>query len=83
MLQFNGITIQPKIGADFTTQYGESNTVNAGSTMVNASNPASMRYNTGKVTPNMDSSKIAEQLAKYDTAQPTPLPKSATREWIG
>lgn len=82
MLQFNGMTIQPKIGTDFATQYGENNIVNGGSTMVNATNPAAMRYNIGKVTPNMDSSKIAEQLAKYDTAQPTPLPKSATREWI-
>jgi len=82
-MQLNGINIQSKIGSDFFTQYGEGNSATAASTMVNMISPSAQSYNTDRVTPNMDSSKLAENLARYDTAQAAPMPKTATKQWIG
>ncbi len=83
MFQLNGITMQPKIGSDFITQYGDSNSATAATTMANVTNPAAQNYNIDKVTANTDSANIAHNLAKYDTAQPTILPPTATKSWIG
>lgn len=82
MLQFKGITIQPTAGSNFAAQYGDANSAVAASTMANVTAPSAQSYNIDKVTQNIDSSKLAENLARYDTAQPAPMPKSATREWI-
>ncbi len=82
MFQLNGITMQPKIGTNFAAQYGEANSATAASTMANVSSPSAQSYNIDKVTANMDASKLAENLARYDTAQAAPMPKTATREWI-
>ncbi len=69
MSQINGITLQPKIGSDFALQYGEAASSVASSTMTNASAPSAQFYNTTKVTQNSNPEKIAENIAKYDTAQ--------------
>lgn len=69
MSQINGITLQPKIGSDFALQYGVSGSAIDASTMTNASAPSAQFYNTEKVTQNSNPEKIAENIAKYDTAQ--------------
>ena len=83
MFQFNGITMQPKFGSDFATQYGAANSTLAATTMANVTSPSAQSYNVDKVNPNMDSSKLAEKLAKNDTAHPATLPKTASKQWIG
>lgn len=69
MSQINGITLQPKIGSNFALEYGEAASSVAGSTMTNASAPSAQLYNTTRVTQNSNPEKIAENIAKYDTAQ--------------
>ncbi len=61
--------LQPKIGVDFSTQYGGYENLVASSTMANASMPSSQFYNTARVTQNSNPEKIAENISKYETAQ--------------
>jgi hypothetical protein len=68
-MQLNGINIQPKIGSDFQTQYGQVDTAINANTMVQVSNPSAQHYNQTKVTQNTNPEKIAENIAKYETAQ--------------
>lgn len=68
-MQLNGINIQPKIGSDFQTQYGQVDSAINANTMVNVSSPSAQHYNQTKVTQNTNPEKIAENIAKYDTAQ--------------
>ena len=68
-MQLNGINLQPKIGTDFIAQYGEGNSTVAASTMAHAYNPSGQFYNTDGVTQNTNPEKIAENIAKYETAQ--------------
>lgn len=68
-MQLNGINIQPKIGSDFQTQYGQVDTAINANTMVQVSNPSAQHYDQTKVTQNTNPEKIAENIAKYETAQ--------------
>lgn len=68
-MQLNGINIQPKIGIDFNAQYGEGNNTVAASTMNQAAAPSAQFYNTDRVTQNSNPEKIAENIARYETAQ--------------
>ena len=68
-MQLNGINIQPKIGTDFQTQYGQVDSAINASTMTQAASPSAQHYNQTKVTQNTNPEKMAENIAKYDTAQ--------------
>jgi hypothetical protein len=68
-MQLNGISIQPKIGSDFAAQYGEVGSALNANTMAQASNPSGQQYNQVRVNQNSNPEKIAEQIAKYETAQ--------------
>lgn len=69
-MQLNGINIQPKFGSDFNVQYGASeNSVTDKSTMEGSENPAAQNYNQVRANQVSNPDKIAEQIAKYETAQ--------------
>ena len=68
-MQLNGITIQPKIGSDFQTQYGQADTAINANTMVQVSAPSAQHYDMTKVTQNTNPEKIAENITKFEIAQ--------------
>jgi len=69
-MQLNGINIQPKIGSDFQTQYGQGNTISAMNTMRQASSPTAQNYNNQeRVNQNSNPDKISEDFAKYSNSQ--------------
>ena len=69
-MQLNGVNIQPKIGSNFQTQYGEGNTVNAASTMHQAiSSTAQIYNNQARVNQNSNPDKISEDFGKFDNSQ--------------
>ena len=69
-MQLNGINIQPKIGSEFQTQYGEGNTVNAASTMQQAASPSAQMYNNqARINQTINPEKISEDFAKYSNSQ--------------
>ncbi len=68
-MQLNGINIQPKIGSDFTAQYGEVGSALNANTLAQASNPSGQSYNQAKVNQNSNPEKIAENISKYAVAQ--------------
>jgi len=68
-MQLNGISIQPKIGSDFATQYGEATSSIDANTMAQVSNPSGQMYNQSKVNQNSNPEKIAEDFNKYSNSQ--------------
>ena len=69
-MQLNGINIQPKIGSNFQTQYGEGNSVNAVSTMHQAITSTAQIYNNqARVNQNSNPDKVFEDFTKYDNSQ--------------
>lgn len=69
-MQLNGINIQPKIGSDFQTQYGDGNTVSAANTMHQAVSPTAQNYtNQERVNQNSNPDKISEDFSKYSNSQ--------------
>ena len=69
-MQLNGINIQPKIGSDFHTQYGEGNSVNAENTMQQAASPTAQNYiSQVRINQTANPDKIAEDYSKYSNSQ--------------
>ena len=68
-MQLNGINIQPKIGINFTAQYGEANSVNNPTTMTNTNIPSAQMYNNSSVPQNHETDKTPEEITKFAIAQ--------------